>query len=234
MNQYVKDMEGERSVNVRLVPSKKSLKRRRRRRRRAAKWLTALLLVILLTAIGIYYTGQYLRDQEYLRYPLRHEELIVLNADEFSLEPWHVAAVVRCESSFREGATSEAGARGLMQIMPDTGKWISGKFDEKSIYNDDMLYQPETNLKYGCWYLRWLMERYSQDRTLATAAYHAGHGTVDKWLANPEISPDGKTLANIPYASTRTYVERVLTACEKYQELYDFEEIQREVFAQNQ
>lgn len=228
MNQYMRKPEDRQTV-VRMVRSKK---RRRRRFPLAAKWLTILLLAAVLVAVGIYYTGQYLKDQEYIRYPLRYEELIVRNADEFSLEPWHVAAVVRCESSFREAVTSEVGARGLMQIMPDTGEWLAGKFDEKSIYTDDMLYQPETNLKYGCWYLNWLMKRYSGDRTLVTAAYHAGHGTVDKWLANPEVSPDGKTLSVIPYASTRTYVERILTACEKYQELYDFEEIRQRLAAQ--
>jgi len=129
---------------------------------------------------------------------------------------------VRCESSFRSDAVSYAGAMGLMQIMPDTGEWLAGKFDEKQGYTSDVLYQPETNLKYGCWYLNWLMKRYEHDRTLATAAYHAGHGTVDRWLADPSVSSDGKTLSHIPYDSTRTYVARILKACQKYQELYDF------------
>lgn len=109
-----------------------------------------------------------------------------------------------------------------MQIMPSTGEWLAGKFDEEDVYTDDSLYVPETNLKYGCWYLNWLMQRYGGDRTLVTAAYHAGHGTVDGWLNDPAVSLDGKTLNTIPYSSTNTYVERVLRACEKYQELYDF------------
>ena len=201
-----------------------SMVRARRRRRRAtpAKGLTAAVLALLLAAIGIYYVGQYRQHMRYVQYPLRYEELIVRNAREFGLEPWHVAAVIRCESSFRPEAVSSVGARGLMQIMPDTGEWLAGKFDEEDVYSDDLLFNPETNIKYGCWFLGWLNRRYEGDRLLVTAAYHAGHGTVDGWLEDEEISPDGKTLTSIPYASTRHYLEKIERACEMYQELYDF------------
>lgn len=201
---------------------KRSKKRSLRRRNRLPGILIVILLAAILIAAGVYYAGKYREHMNYVQYPLRYEELIVANAAEFGLEPWHVAAVVRCESSFRETATSEVGARGLMQIMPDTGEWLAGKFDEEAGYTADLLYQPEINLKYGCWYLKWLMNRYEGNRTVVTAAYHAGHGTVDKWLEDTAISSDGKTLSTIPYSSTATYVERVLKACEKYRELYDF------------
>lgn len=224
--------EQEQQFSVRLVYSGKASEKRAKQRRRRIRRLTVMLLIVLLTALSIYYVGQYQRDKEYLRYPLRHEQLIVRYADEFELQPWHVAAVVRCESSFRETATSEVGARGLMQIMPDTGGWLAGKFDEEDIFTADMLYQPETNVKYGCWYLNWLMGIYDEDLTLVTAAYHAGHGTVNKWLKDASVSPDGKTLQQIPYSSTRTYVQRVLTACEKYQTMYDFEQIRQEMSMQ--
>ncbi len=185
--------------------------------------LIVILLVASLLTLGVYYAGQYLEDQEYIRYPLRYEKLIVKYAERYDLEPWHIAAVVLCESRFRESATSEVGARGLMQIMPETGKWLAEKFGDK--YKDSILYDPDTNLKYGCWYLSWLMEHYEGDIRLVTTAYHAGNGTVDRWLANPEVSPDGKTIPVIPYESTRIYVERVLKAYEKYPKLYDFEAI---------
>lgn len=201
---------------------KRSKKRSYRRRSRLPGAAAAALLALVLIAAGVYYAGVHQRNVLYAQYPLRYKELIVENAERFELEPWHVAAVVRCESSFRETATSNVGAMGLMQIMPDTGLWLAGKFDEEDSFTDEMLYQPEINLKYGCWFLQWLMKRYEGDRTLATAAFHAGHRKVDEWLADPEVSPDGKTLEHIPYSTTRTYVERVLEACEIYQELYDF------------
>lgn len=211
------------SVKGARATMKRSRRRpKRRRRSRLPRILTVMLLTAALIAAGVYYVGKYIEHMTYLQYPLEYEELIIANAEEFGLEPWHVAAVVRCESSFRTDATSNVGARGLMQIMPDTGRWLAGKFDEEAVYTDDRLYEAETNLKYGCWFLSWLMRRYEGDRTLATAAYHAGHGTVDEWLKDPSVSADGRTLRRIPFSSTETYLSRVMTACEKYQELYSF------------
>ena len=183
------------------------------------------VILALLIALGAYYIVQYRRNLVYAQYPLRYKELIVRTAEDYHLEPWHVAAVIRCESSFDANATSGVGARGLMQIMPDTGEWLAGKFKEADGFQPDSLYNPETNLKYGCWYLNWLMGRYDRDLVLVTTAYHAGHGTVDKWLADSAVSPDGQTIQPdaIPYASTKTYVSRVLRAYEKYEELYDYE-----------
>lgn len=201
---------------------RRSKRRSFRRKRPVPKALAVFLLAAVLAVGSVYYIGVHEKKLDYQQYPLRYRELIVENAGRFELDPWHVAAVVRCESSFRATATSNVGAMGLMQIMPETGEWLAGKFDEESIFEEAMLYEPEINLKYGCWFLQWLMNRYEGDRTLATAAFHAGHRTVDEWLEDPSVSPDGKTLQNIPYSSTRTYVDRVLKACEKYQELYDF------------
>ena len=186
--------------------------------------LIAVLAAILIAGlvIGIH---SYNMARTYRQYPLRYKAQIIENANRFELAPWHVAAVVRCESSFDPKATSSVGARGLMQIMPDTGEWLAGKFGEADGFDPESLYDPDTNLKYGCWYLNWLMSRFDGDLILTTCAYHAGHGTVDKWLQNSEVSADGKTIAqeNIPYDSTRTYVGRVLKAYEKYEELYDYE-----------
>lgn len=194
------------------------------RKKRPTRRIAVVLLAALLTVLSVFYITVYRQRMTYRQYPLKYEDLIIHYAKTFDLEPWHVAAVVRCESGFNPQATSSVGARGLMQIMPDTGRWIAGKLDEEEAYTDDGLYEPEVNLRYGCWYLSWLMKRYSGDRTLATAAYHAGHGNVDRWLSDPEVSKDGTTLSVIPYDSTSTYTKRVLNACEKYQELYDFDE----------
>ena len=210
------------SVNRAKQARRRPQRRKFRRRTRLFRPVFAALAALILIAAGIFYIGPYRRHMAYMQYPLRYEDLIVANAEQFGLDPWHVAAVVRCESSFRERALSEVGAMGLMQIMPDTGQWLAGKFDEEDDFTADSLYRPEINLKYGCWYLNWLMGRYEGNLTTVTAAYHAGHGTVDKWLEDPTVSADGKTLSRIPYSSTENYVGRVLKACGKYQELYDF------------
>ena len=83
-----------------------------------------------------------------------------------------------------------------------------------------LLFEPDTNIKYGCWYLGYLIHRFNGNLTCAIAAYHAGQGTVDGWLANPEYSPNGTTLQTIPSSATDTYVKRVLKYYEKYKELY--------------
>ena len=201
-------------------------RRRSLRKKPPVKRVAAVCVIAaLLVALGVYYVVQYRRHLIYAQYPLRYKDLIVRMAGEYDLEPWHVAAVIRCESSFDPNATSNVGARGLMQIMPDTGEWLAGKFKEADGFNPDSLYDPETNVKYACWYLRWLMNRYDRDLVLVTSAYHAGHGTVDKWLADSAVSQDGRAIQPdaIPYASTKQYVSRVLRAYEKYEELYDYE-----------
>ncbi len=207
----------------------KALPRSRRRTFRKKKRVRRVVIIVaallLLAALAVYYVIQYQRHLAYAQYPLSYKDLIVRTAGEYGLDPWHVAGVIRCESSFNARATSSVGARGLMQIMPDTGQWIAGKFGEAAAFDPETLYDPETNLKYGCWFLHWLMTRYDGDLVLATSAYHAGHGAVDRWLSDSQVSPDGKRIDpdNIPYASTAAYVRRILKACEKYEELYDYD-----------
>ncbi|MBO4299371.1 MAG: lytic transglycosylase domain-containing protein [Clostridia bacterium] len=210
-----------------MIPNAVPRSRRRtfRKRKLAGRIAAIVIAAALLVALGVYYIARYRQRLIYAQYPLSYKSEIVEMADEFGLEPWHIAAVIRCESSFNARATSSVGARGLMQIMPETGEWLAGKFGEADDFDPESLYDPETNMKYGCWFLNWLMNRFHRDIVLVTAAYHAGQGTVDKWLADSAVSPDGQTIApaDIPYASTAAYVTRVLKAYEKYEELYDYE-----------
>ena len=197
--------------------------RRRRRRRGGGMRILAVLLLVVLAGgfAGWYLYGAY--QDEMLRrtlatYPLAHRELIQRYAVEQGLEPAYIAAIVMSESSFNPDATSNVNAQGLMQIMPETGEWIAGKFDET--YSEGCLYEPETNVKYGCWYMGWLIDRYNGDKACASAAYHSGQGAVDEWLRDPAYSSDGRTLAVIPGENAKIYVERVLNYYEKYKEIY--------------
>ena len=105
-----------------------------------------------------------------------------------------------------------------MQIMPETGDWIAGKFGDT--YTEGCLYDPDTNIRYGCWYMGFLIDRYGGDKACASAAYHSGQGTVDGWLRDTAYSSDGRTLAVIPGENAKVYVERVLNYYEKYKEIY--------------
>ena len=199
-----------------------SKKRRRARRAKRARRLAAVVTVVALT-LGLVGLGLWLllSGQPQLVaevYPIEYEAQIRARAAENELDPALVAAVILAESSYRPDAVSEANAQGLMQLLPDTAEWIAGKFDES--YVEGCLFDPDTNIKYGCWYLGYLIRRFDGYLTCAVAAYHAGQGTVDGWLANPEYSEDGETLSQIPSQATETYVKRVLRYYEKYQELY--------------
>ena len=215
-----KDMKENRETGS--APRKRSgvSRRRRRARRRRQIATVAIIAALSLALVGF---GAWLllnqRPEVTMRvYPMEYEALIRARADENGLDPALVAGLILAESDYRPEVVSEVNAQGLMQLLPSTAEWIAGKFDET--YEEGCLFVPETNVKYGCWYLGFLMNRFGGDAKKAVAAYHAGQGRVDEWLANPEYSPDGVTLETIPGDATRTYVERVLRYYEKYQELY--------------
>ena len=191
--------------------------RRRRQRRRTllAIFASALIVLIALGAWALFGRGR----MDLSRYPMTYAPEIRAAAAEFSLDPAYVASVVLAESSFDAEAVSSAGAIGLMQIMPATGEWIAGKLEDEP-FDVQRLYQPEVNLRYGCWYLRFLLDRYDGDMYTASTAYHQGQGRVDQWLEDPEYSEDGRTLTAISSAVTDTYVNRIMESYAHYQELY--------------
>lgn len=152
-------------------------------------------------------------------YPLDYSDIVAQQAQENELEPALVYAVIRAESNFDAQACSIAGAKGLMQLTPDTFEWLQKTRGETGAYTQDDLYAPEVNIRYGCYYLSYLIEKYSDLQT-ALCAYNAGPGSVNSWLSNPQVSSDGKTLDSIPYDETRKYVNTVLKNYKQYQEIY--------------
>ena len=191
---------------------------RARRRTRLYKAIGIAVLVLALVGLGTAVLMDRLAERTGMVYPMEYTELIRSRAAAEGLEPAYVAAVILAESSYNPQAVSSVNAQGLMQIMPETGEWIAGKFDET--YVEGCLFDPETNIRYGCWYLGYLLRRYDGDKTCSTAAYHSGQGTVDGWLKNPEYSTDGRTLNIIGGPRANTYVGRVLEYYEKYTQLY--------------
>ena len=135
---------------------------------------------------------------ERLRYPLRYEQIVRGHAENYRLEPNLVAAVIYQESKFDAGAVSPSGAVGLMQLLPSTGQGIADRTGGHAWKPED-LRDPELNVRYGCWYLRHLLDKYG-DEELALAAYNAGQANVDRWRARG---------VGIQFPETRAYVERV-------------------------
>lgn len=158
---------------------------------------------------------------ERAQHPLVYADLIAEYSLAQDLDPALVSAVILCESSYNPLAESRLGARGLMQLMEDTAGWVAHKLDEDDAsYSFDLLYDPETNIRYGTWYLGYLSRRFGGDATKIVCAYHAGQGNVDSWLKNPEYSSDGVTLNTIPTQDTATYASRVLRARDVYRKHY--------------
>jgi soluble lytic murein transglycosylase len=144
-----------------------------------------------------------------LRYPLRYEQIIRDHAQNYDLDPALLAAVIYTESRFNARAESSAGAIGLMQLLPDTARGIATRTGGKKFVVGD-LYLPEINVRYGAWYLRNLLNRYSDERT-ALAAYHAGQGNVDRWRERG---------VGIQFPETRDYVDNVEKAKRVYADRY--------------
>jgi soluble lytic murein transglycosylase len=165
----------------------------------------------------IYENVQYKRALK--NYPTAYTEWIQSYAEEYELDPYLVQSIMRCESSNDPDAVSEAGAIGLMQIMPNTGTWIAHKLDLDAVYTEDMLYDPETNIEFACWYLRFLSGRFDANVMQIVAAYNAGHGSVEDWLQDERFSENGE-LTSIPFEQTARYYEKVMTAYENYTTLY--------------
>ncbi len=199
--------------------SSRRRRRMRRRRGRLVRIVLVSMLVLGLMGLGVKLMMDSLKEETLKLYPLEYTDLIEVNAREQGLEPAYVAAVILAESSYDPNAVSRDNAQGLMQILPSTGEWISGKFGET--YTEGCLFDPETNIRYGCWYLGFLMSRYEGDKRCSSAAYHSGQGTVDNWLKNPEYSTDGRSLDVIAGSNADTYVNRVLEYYEKYQEIFE-------------
>jgi peptidoglycan lytic transglycosylase len=174
-------------------------RRARRSRRRVVAIVLGLAAVV---AVGLLALKPIIDDALIeLTLPLRHEDIIRQQARAKDLDPALVAAVIYRESKFRD-QTSDAGAKGLMQILPDTAKFIAKRSGGTQFELRDLA-NPQVNISYGCWYLRYLIQLYGGNQVAAVAAYNAGHGHVDEW-GGSDLRVD-----DIRFPETRQYVEDV-------------------------
>lgn len=149
-------------------------------------------------------------------YPLRYEDEITASAASHGVDPYLVAAVIRSESSWDPEASSHQGARGLMQLMPETAQDMvaKGLVDGKR-YSYENLEDPTVNIEYGCAYLSYLLTYFNGATDRAIAAYNAGMGNVDGWAKQDKLLHNA-----ITFPETQAYLVRVNMAKARYQELY--------------
>ncbi len=187
-------------------------------KRKSALVSSLVIVAILLLSILSGFIFQTIGDAiDRRRYPQAYSEFVTEQAEKCGVPEYVVYAVIKTESNFVSNAQSKAGAVGLMQIMPETFAWLMAM--QKESLQDGMLYDPETNIRYGTYLLAYLYSEFNSWET-AFAAYNAGSGTVRGWLENPEYSADGKHLDKIPYPETDKYVDKVTSAIDVYKRLY--------------
>ena len=183
---------------------------RRTGRRRTAVIVLGILGVLTAAAIALRpMVDDAIKE---ITLPLRHEDVIRQQARDKNLDPALIAAVIYRESKFRD-VTSKAGAKGLMQILPSTAHFIARTSGGTEFEQGDLA-NPQINISYGTWYLRYLLDRYEGNTVAAVAAYNAGHGRVDRW--------GGKnlTVADIRFPETVDYTSDVIDKRAEYRREY--------------
>lgn len=177
------------------------------------KFLLLFLAILLLTVLVF-------ENAARAMFPVKFGDYVYRYAGENKLDPYIVFAIIKAESGFNPDAVSHKEARGLMQITRTTGEWASGKMGMTD-YSAEKLFDPETNVRIGCWYLQNLLKQFDNDLDLALAAYNGGSGNVSEWLKDKRYSSDGKTLDKIPFGETDRYLHRVRNYGHIYKKLYE-------------
>lgn len=191
----------------------------RKKKKKKNSFKILIKLVFLISLVFIISSLLFKKDNFMkIIYKNDYDEYVQKYAKEYDIDPYLIHSVIHVESDHDPEAISNRGAIGLMQIMEETGIWISKNIGSK--FEKKMLYEPENNIKLGAWLLNYLINNYNGNIETALAAYNGGIGNVDEWLKSDEYSIDGETLNTIPFKETEKYVEKVNKAYEKYLELY--------------
>lgn len=197
------------------------LKHELRQRREKERQRRALILAVVVFALALaaYFLSQSEPVQRRYLYPYPYQELVELYAKANGVDSALVASVIMNESRFQNDARSSRGAIGLMQIMPETAQWIAFQLGDDN-FSLEKLREPETNIRYGVWYLAELQREFAGNNILALAAYNAGRGTVRDWIEEGDWPWTFHALDKIPYPETRSYVKNVLQNRIRYEKLY--------------
>ena len=197
-------------------------KKKKRNKTRIKKAPFVIIFLILAAAL-IFHHFDYISEKakkfspNAFTYPTKYEEYVIKYSNEFEIDPRYIYAVINTESHFDPDATSDVGARGLMQLMEDAYDWVKFRLDDTREHTYDDMYDPELNIEYGTYMLKYLYDKYNSYE-LAAAAYHGGMGAVDGWIADGTVDPENFSLEDVPSDVTANYIYKVTTAYNKYKE----------------
>lgn len=154
-----------------------------------------------------------------LAYPRAWPEAVARWATAYGVDPLLVLAVIREESNFSPTAVSSSDARGLMQLLPSTAKWIAeAKLGE--LFAEERLTDPDFNIRLGTWYLGYLIRLFDSDVAKAVAAYNGGQGNLERWTAAAKVTRPADLPGALVSSETREYLAKVLNSWLIYQWLY--------------
>ncbi|WP_330399758.1 lytic transglycosylase domain-containing protein [Peptostreptococcus faecalis] len=169
-----------------------------------------LVLIIIVSCINY-------KKIEKVFYPIKYSKYVEYYSRKYNIDKYLVYSVIKTESKFKEKATSNKGAKGLMQITDITAKWAAKELKLEKVD----IYDPKTNIMIGTWYLGRLKKEFKEDFDLVIPAYNGGSGNVRKWLQSHNYSDDGKKLKDIPFRETSNYTRKVIENYKKYKEIYE-------------
>lgn len=185
------------------------------------RYAAAIIIALIFAVLFGFLLDLIITKIEYATYkkPEEYAELVEKYSEKYDVPEHIIWSVMKAESGFDYKAVSSAGAIGLMQMMPETFEDLTDNH-LKEYFESGMLFDAETNIRYGTYYLSYLYKRYG-DWSVVFAAYNAGLGNVNGWLEDSKYSSDGKTLDKIPFKETREYVSKVDRYTKKYDKLYN-------------
>ena len=178
------------------------------------KW-AVLLIIVFVFALSL--AG--FKTIVAITHPIKYKDEILFYSHEFSLQPELVASVINTESHFNKNAKSNKNAIGLMQITISTAEFLIDYYKLDDKIENNILFAPETNIKFGCMYLNYLNKKFKNIYT-ALAAYNAGETIVRSWLNDEQYSQDKTTLKNIPFAETRNYILKIKSNLKFYKKIF--------------
>lgn len=191
--------------------------RRKNKRKIAVKKYSVLLMTVIVFLLGFggwrVWSSDFVQMRFVYMWPYQQE--ILEYSDKNKIDPFLIAAIIKNESGFDQKAVSDAGAVGLMQIMPETGRWIAEQMGIDG-YTDDALYLSRTNIRMGCWYVGELEHEFKENLTLIMIAYNAGRGQTKQWMQENNWDYNFNRIEEIPFPDTRVYVNKVLQDRDKY------------------
>lgn len=198
-------------------------KKRRRHQLPAGKIKKYFYIILCMVILLVGYSGWRLWNSDYVQmrfvYMWPYQQDILEYSERNKIDPFLVAAIIKNESGFDPKAVSAVGAVGLMQIMPETGRWIAEQMGLKN-YHDNDLYQTKKNIRMGCWYIGELEHEFQRNLALIMIAYNAGRGQTKAWMEENGWDYNFNNLDAIPYPDTKEYVVKVLHDRDRYYLLY--------------